>query len=151
VAGGNVADLTKSPAFQGKPSGADFLPSFEAPLSFNNDFGQRIHGYLHPTVTGEYRFWIAADDAAQLWLSTGSNPANKQLIASAPAWTGSRQWDKFGEQQSGAIQLEAGKKYYIEALHKDADQKDNLSVAWQPPSGERAIIEGKYLSPFVVK
>lgn len=150
IAGNSVTNLTKSSAFQSKPTGTDYLKVFEAPLSFNNDYGQRIRGYIHPPTTGEYSFAIAADDAAQLWLSTDDNPANKQLIASVPAWTLSRQFDKYGEQQSGAIRLEAGKKYYIEVLHKDADQKDNLAVAWQMPGAERAIIEGKYLSPFVV-
>jgi glucose/arabinose dehydrogenase len=150
IPGNNVTNLTKSSAFQGKPSGSDLIPAFEAPLSFNNDFGQRIRGYIHPPASGDYLFWIAADDAAQLWLSTDDKPENKQLIAGVPAWTASRQFDKYPEQQSGIVQLEAGKKYYIEALHKDADQKDNLAVAWQAPGGERAIIEGKYLSPFVV-
>ncbi|RIK28965.1 MAG: hypothetical protein DCC55_38335, partial [Chloroflexi bacterium] len=111
--------------------------------------GQRIRGYLHPDKGGEYIFWIAADDAAELWLSTDDKPENKQLIASVPSWTLTRQWDKHPSQQSGGILLEAGKRYYVEVLHKDADQKDNLSIAWQIPGGEREIIAGKYLSPFV--
>lgn len=148
IAGNTVADLTKSPKFAGKPSGSEFMSSLEAPLSFANDFGERIFGYLHPPASGEYRFWIAADDAAELWLSATDNPANKQRIALVPAWTTSQQWDKYGEQQSVPIKLEAGKRYYIEILHKDADQKDNLAVAWQIPGGERAVVEGKYLSPF---
>jgi hypothetical protein len=148
VGGDTVVDLTKSDAFQGKPSGSDLLPVFETPLQFNNDYGQRIRGYLHPQVSGEYRFWISADDSAELWLSTDADPANKQRIASVPAWTLTRQFDKFAEQQSGGVILEAGKKYYVEVLHKDADQKDNLSVAWQIPGAERTIIEGQYLSPF---
>jgi hypothetical protein len=45
----------------------------------------------------------------------------------------------------------AGKRYYVEVLHKDADLKDNIAVAWQPPDGERAIIDGKYLSPYVAE
>jgi len=45
------------------------------------------------------------------------------------------------------ITLEAGQRYYIEALHKEADQKDNLAVAWEGPELERAVINGVYLSP----
>lgn len=149
ISGNTVADLTRSDKFSGKPTGSDFLPALEAPLSFANDYGQRLRGYLHPPSDGDYTFWIAADDAAELWLSTDSDPANKQLIASVPTWTQSRQWDKHGSQQSAPIQLEAGTRYYIEVLHKDLDQKDNLSVAWQPPGEERAIIDGEFLSPFV--
>jgi hypothetical protein len=148
VAGNTVADLTKSPKFAGKPSGAEFMSNLETPLSFANDYGQRIYGYLHPPVSGEYRFWIAADDAAELWLSPDDNPANKQKIALVSAWTASRQWDKYGEQQSAPIKLAAGKRYYLEILHKDADQKDNLAVALQIPGGERVVVAGQYLSPF---
>lgn len=149
ISGDTVADLTKSPKFKERPSGSDFLPALEAPIQFDNDYGQRIRGYLHPDKGGEYIFWIAADDAAELWLSTDDQPENKQLIASVPSWTLTRQWDKHPSQQSGGVLLEAGKRYYIEVLHKDADQKDNLSIAWQIPGGEREIIAGKYLSPFV--
>jgi glucose/arabinose dehydrogenase len=146
IPGGTVADLTKSPKFQGRPTGTDTWGALEAPLSFSNDYGRRLRGYLHPPTTGEYRFWIAADDTGELWLSTDEKPETKRLIASAPAWTASQQFDKYPEQQSVGIALEAGKKYYIEVLHKDLDQKDNLAVAWQIPGGERAIVAGKYLS-----
>ncbi|HMN28023.1 MAG TPA: PA14 domain-containing protein, partial [Caldilineaceae bacterium] len=149
IPGNSVADLTKSEKFKGKPTGTDYLPALEAPLSFANDYGQRIRGYLLPQTTGEYHFWVAADDAAGLWLSSDDNPANKVLIASVPSWTQYRQWEKHPSQASGGVVLTAGKKYYLEVLHKDADQKDNLAVAWQPPGGEREVIDGKYLSPFV--
>ena len=57
-------------------------------------------------------------------------------------------WDKFPQQTSALIQLEKGRRYYIEVLHKQGDQKENLSVAWQPPGGSREIIGGAYLSPW---
>jgi hypothetical protein len=50
-------------------------------------------------------------------------------------------------QASVTLKLTAGKRYYIEILHKQADNKDNLSVAWMPPGGAREVIDGKYLSP----
>lgn len=147
VSGKNVADLTKSPQFAKRPTGSELITSFEAPSNLGDDYGTRIRGYLYAPVTGQYRFWIAADDSAQLWLSTNDDPANKQLIASAPQWTRSRQWDKYAEQQSVLITLQAGKRYYIEALHKEADQKDSLAVAWQIPGGSPAVIDGAYLTP----
>jgi hypothetical protein len=62
-------------------------------------------------------------------------------------WTGYQQWDKYLSQASVTLKLTAGKRYYIEILHKQADNKDNLSVAWMPPGGAREVIDGKYLSP----
>lgn len=148
VDGKTVDDLTKNPNYPDHPTGSELIASFEAPANFANDYGTRIRGYLTPPVTGQYRFWIASDDSGQLWLSTGENPTNKQLIASASQWTLTRQWDKYPEQGSVLITLQANKRYYIEALHKEADQKDNLAVAWQMPGSERAVIDGAYLSPF---
>jgi hypothetical protein len=99
-------------------------------------------------VTGEYRFFIASDDNGEVWLSSDATPANAIFIAGVSQWSGQREWDRHPEQASGAIRLEAGKKYYIEVLHKQADMKDNLAVAWQIPGQEIEVIDGAFLSPF---
>jgi hypothetical protein len=51
-------------------------------------------------------------------------------------------------QQSAKITLEAGKRYYIEALMLQGGGGDNLAVGWQLPDGamERPIA-GNRLSP----
>jgi hypothetical protein len=47
--------------------------------------------------------------------------------------------------------LQAGKRYYIEALHKENSGGDNLAVGWQvPASATIEVIPGSRLSPFVV-
>ena len=73
-------------------------------------------------------------------MSTDERPVNKRLIASSK-WTYPNQWDKYTTQQSVAIRLEGGKKYYIEALHKENSGNDHLSVGWKLPNGtlERPI------------
>jgi glucose/arabinose dehydrogenase len=147
IGGKTVADLTNSKAYGGKPSGSELIAALDAPRLVGSDYGTRIRGYLHPPVTGAYRFWIAADDSGELLLSTDADPSNKRRIAGVPEWTHAQQWDRYGSQQSVSIQLQAGQRYYIEVLHKQADQKDNLTVAWQIPGQERAVIAGEYLSP----
>lgn len=147
IAGDSLDDLIRASAYPDNPSRREKLTSLDAPRDGNRDYGQRIRGYLHPPVSGQYRFWIAADDAARLLLSTDGTAANAVVIAEAPEWTPLQVWDKYPEQASGLIELEAGKRYYIEVLHKQADGKDNLTVAWQPPGGTRETIEGEYLSP----
>lgn len=147
IGGKSVSDLTGSKHFQDKPDGQEFLTSLDAPRQAGSDYGARIRGYLHPPVTGDYRFWIASDDTSQLWLSSDANPANKKQIAGVTEWTPAQQWDRFSSQQSVSIRLQAGQRYYIEVLHKQSDQKDNLSVAWQMPGSERQVIAGQYLSP----
>ncbi|MFZ9024512.1 MAG: PA14 domain-containing protein, partial [Anaerohalosphaeraceae bacterium] len=151
ITGSAVADLTSDPSYPDSPTGSDLLPTFEAPTDWADNYGSRVRGYLHPTTSGSYTFWIASDDASELGLSTDDNPANASLIASVPGWTSSRQWYNYPEQQSAAVSLTAGQKYYIEALHKEGQGGDNLAVAWDGPgiSGPQ-VIDGAYLSPAMV-
>ena len=132
------------------PSNVSQLTKFEAPSNFADKYGQRIRGYVTAPTTGNYTFWIAADDHAELWLSTSEDPSKKVKVAQVQGWTAPLQWNKYGSQRSVSIRLEAGKRYYIEALHKEVGGPDNLAVGWRLPSGtlERPI-PGNRLSPFV--
>ncbi|MBD1395622.1 T9SS type A sorting domain-containing protein [Pontibacter sp. JH31] len=133
-----------------KPSSSTELTIFEAPGRQGNNYGQRVRGYVTAPVSGQYTFWIAADDAAELYLSTSEDPAKKTKIAFSSTWTNAREWTKSASQQSAKITLEAGKRYYIEALHLQGGGGDNLAVGWQLPNGamERPIA-GNRLSPIV--
>lgn len=148
--GNSVTDLTSSPAYPNNPSGSDQPTSFEAPTNWEESYGTRMRGWIHPPITGQYRFWIASDDQGQLRLSTNDTPANAVLIASVPIWTDPRQWTRYPEQQSVLITLQAGQRYYIEALMKEGAGADNLAVAWQLPGAiGPEVIAGTYLSPWV--
>lgn len=146
LAGAAVGDLVDEPRFEGEPDAVDFLSRLES-SSLGKDYGVRIRGYLQPPVDGEYRFWIASDDSSELWLSTDADARNKRYLAGVSGWTPQRSWDQTGGQASAPVALEAGRRYYIEILHKQADQKDSLSVAWQIPGQDRAVIDGRYLAP----
>jgi len=145
-AGGNdIANIPLSNA----PSGSGQLTSFEGPRDAADYYGSRIRGYICPPQTGNYTFWIAGDDATELWLSTNSDPANKVKIAYSQSWTNYREWNKFATQRSASIYLLAGQKYYVEALHKEGNGGDHVSVAWQLPDGTmEAPIAGSRLSPY---
>ncbi len=135
---------------QTKPTSTSQLTSFEGPLNVADNYGSRIRGYICPPQTGSYTFWIASDDAGELWLSTDDNPANKTRIANVDSWTNYREWNKFSSQKSAAITLQADKKYYIEALQKEGGGGDNLSVQWQLPDATMETpIAGSHLSPYV--
>ncbi|MBC7921737.1 MAG: hypothetical protein H7Z75_11700 [Ferruginibacter sp.] len=150
IGGGNsVAGLpTASP-----PGAVSQLDRFEAPSEVADNYGSRIRGYLCPPTSGPYVFWIAADDNAELWLSTDDNPANRQRLAAVDGWTRPRQWDKLAGQQSAPRRLEAGRRYYVEALHKEGVGFDNLAVGWRTPTMASVeapvVVPGSALSPFV--
>ncbi len=131
------------------PDTAFLLTSFQAPSNTGTFYGARYRGYVCAPSTGNYRFWIASNDAGELWLSTDESPENKIKIASVASFTDPLQWNKFPTQQSAPIALQAGKKYYIEALHKQNAGTDHMAVGWQLPDNtyERPIPGGR-LSPY---
>jgi len=132
------------------------LENFESPSNTGEHFGSRVRGFVAPPVTGVYTFWIASDDESSLFLSTDKSPSNMQLIACVVddggkdgGWTNYCQWTKYESQQSPRIELQAGKIYYIEALHSQGGKGDHMEVAWQIPGATKpAIVEGQYLSPW---
>jgi uncharacterized membrane protein len=139
--GSSVDDLRRHPDFPARPSGRGLIHDFEAPSNWAENYGSRLRGWILPPVTGAYTFWIAADDAAELWLSTDDAPASKTLIARAPEPALAREWNKRPSQQSRPMALSAGRRYYIEVLHKEALGFDHAAVGWQLPDGrlERPI------------
>ena len=137
VSGTSVSSIPLS----SPPTSTGTLTMFEAPQNIADNYGQRLRGYICPPLTGNYIFWIASDDNSELWLSTDSLSSHKQRIAYNNSWTFSREWTKYPSQQSAPVALIAGHKYYVEALHKEGSQGDNLAVGWQLPNGafERPI------------
>lgn len=131
------------------PSGSELLPSFEAPTNWKTAYLARVRGYIYPPVTGEYRFQIASDDTSELWLGLDDSPASARPIATVATWTKPREWNHLPTQQSPAIRLEAGRRYYIEAVHEQRWAGDNLSVTWQRPGLPAQIVAGRDLSPWV--
>ncbi|MGB2807147.1 MAG: C25 family cysteine peptidase [Sedimentisphaerales bacterium] len=145
-----VSYLTSYPSYPDSPNIREEITSLEGPVDWAEEYGTRIHGFLAPSETGSYTFWIASDDYSELWLSSNSDPANQTKIAEVIGHTNSRQWDKYSGQQSSPVILTAGQAYYIKALHKEGGGGDNVAVAWQIEDSckARQVISGSYLSPY---
>jgi endonuclease/exonuclease/phosphatase family metal-dependent hydrolase/regulation of enolase protein 1 (concanavalin A-like superfamily) len=156
IAGSTVADLTGNPAYPGNPTRTETLSWYlQSPASDGDSYGQRIRGYVTAPETGNYTFWIASDNEGELWLSPDEDPADKQKIAWVPAYTYPAEWGRQETdqttvtQRSAPIPLVAGRRYYIEVLHKENGGGDSAAAGWQLPSGlyERPI-PARRLSPF---
>ena len=160
VDGTNACPLFPSfPDYPFRPSGREICSSFETPSDWGEYNLTRMRGYLHPQVSGNYRFWIASDNSSELWLSTDANPWNARRIAFIPrfGYTTPRQWTAFTSQHSDVIQLKAGETYYVEALQEQTAGGENLAVAWQEPppwqepspgDSSVSVIDGRYLTPW---
>jgi hypothetical protein len=155
IAGEAVSNLTTNVNYPNNPSGSDQRTSFEAPTDWNDAYGTRMRGYVTAPMTGTYVFWIASDDSSELWFNRTDDNPNGTLtkIAWVGGWTSPRAWSQESNQCSsnayGTITLQAGLRYYIEALQKEGGGGDNLAVGWQLPDGtlERPI-PGLRLTPY---
>ncbi|MEO7097765.1 MAG: PA14 domain-containing protein [Luteolibacter sp.] len=143
IGGYTVSSLTSNSGFPSSPTSVTKIAGVEPASNIGDNYGRRLRGYLTASQTGNYTFWVAGDDNCELWLSTDSGVSGKRMIASvngSGGWTNFRQWDKFPTQKSATIALVQGERYYLEVLQKEGNGGDNLSIAWQEPSGVRTVI-----------
>lgn len=145
--GAALTALTAHANYPDKPGGRELLTAFEClARDWADSYGTRVTGFIVPPATGDYTFAASGDEAVELYLSPDENAANKTLIASVTSATAFRQWDAQPSQQSGAIPLVRGQRYYVELRHKEDTGSDHWSVAWKKP-GESvfAVIPGSAL------
>jgi uncharacterized protein (DUF1800 family) len=132
------------------PSSSSLLPSLETASDSGDDYGARIRGFLTAPTTGDYRFFLRADDAAAFFLSNDEEPVNawKRAELKSPAtpadWTGAA--------PSPLLHLEAGRRYYLEILHKEGSGSDHLALGWskpgEPDNTPSEIVPGYALTRF---
>ncbi len=143
------------------PSSMDSsLHSLEDGSAYADLTAKRLRGYFTAPATGNYYFWLAASNAAELWISNDSEPINKvrRAFVTAPG-TGAKIWNAQPTQKSPWLSLVEGKRYYFEVLHNHGSgtTNDNLSVAWfidptgttaNPVPNNTGVVPGHLLSPF---
>jgi hypothetical protein len=147
IDGDNLDTLKSYSKYPNNPDATEVLTQFSSDLDLDN-YGGRIYGWVYAPATGEYTFWLNSDNQGELWLSTDDDPENIELIANESSWSPANTWGT-GEEQSDPILLQAGNRYYIEALWKEGGGGDQCQVAWQGPGIPAiTIIPGANLSPY---
>ena len=166
INGSAVSNLTSNPIFPdsftfqeniGNTLDTNGMYVFESPsYAYSDNYGSWTRGYFEAPTNGAYTFWLASDDASELWLSTDTTVGNKKLIAqvndgTGTGYSGVRQWDKFPSQKStNAINLVKGQKYYFEVLHKEGTGTDFIAVGWTLPDGTlQRPLPGYCLFPYL--
>lgn len=135
------------------PDSTSQLSSLQEIADSSTAYGTRIRGYITAPVTGNYYFWIAGSNTAELWISNDSEPVSKVRRASVVSGTAALEWTKEANQKSPWLALVAGQKYYAEILHNTGDGAHNLAVGWLKPAqagtAPSEVVPGYVLSPYV--
>jgi uncharacterized protein (DUF1800 family) len=139
----------------GKPANiTNVLGSLAGVVNYGNNYAERVRGYFTAPTTGNYYFWIAGSDSAQLWISNDGDQVNRVLRSwvtptnnpTKPGEKGTtnQQWNLQASQRSPWLSLVGGQSYYIEILHKaGVGVGDNWSVGWaQDPTGTNYTVTG---------
>jgi len=129
------------------PSDSQVLqPSLEIPENQTEHFVARLSGWLYPPQTGDYRFWVSADDQGELWLGSNETMGSKRLLCGTTTFVSPEDWTKAPSQQSRPVRLVQGRRYYIEGLLRQAGGAASFAVAWEGPGFPRQKIPARYLS-----
>lgn len=137
-----MAVMKKRPA-----KGVYIKESIDENASGVDHFGARFSAWITAPKSGEYTFYLAADDAAELLLSTDENEANLRKICSVGSYTPRHQF--VPGRGSGKVQLQEGKKYALVLHYKEAVNDDHVALAWSGPGMSKDIVAKKYLTPRV--
>lgn len=159
------ANFPNNPGALGAPTTALIAPAEMGQTNPNQEqFGTRVRGYFlapaAPAGTQNWRFAIAGDNHCQLWLSTDEDPARRVLISRVQTSAGGNGWapnggyDDVDVIQSGVIALQAGQRYYLEALVRENNGGDNYSIAAKlddgtPIANGAASIPAAQIAPYV--
>ena len=135
LCGLDVDRLRETPLFPHHPNESLFLRNVGTSHEGDN-YGQRIIGFIAPSVTGRYEFAISSDDTSELWLSFDEKPSNLHLIASVfspkeSTWTNDAVFTKYPTQHTRNITMMANKKYFVEVLHKQGYGRGHVKVYWK--------------------
>ncbi len=132
IGGTAVQDLRNNSKYPDRPDFTTLVGNFAALSGFGDNYGARVSGFVIPSQTGDYRFFVSSDDASQLFLSTDETPEKLSAapIAAEPGCCNAFQ-EPDATQTSAPIHLEAGKKYYVVYLLKEGGGGDFGEVAWR--------------------
>ncbi|MCD6339450.1 MAG: Ig-like domain-containing protein [Verrucomicrobia bacterium] len=182
---GGLEGFKSDPRYPDSPSWSGLEPRTEYPRDGANEggsnYGNKLSCWVVPQKTDNYVFFVSSDDPSELYLSPDEDPANAVLIAQQQGWTGPRIWRTAGgggsdplEMNSwdamwssgisqwpdiNGIHLEAGKKYYLYAIHTEAGGGDNLAVTMVteddffnldiPQDGDAPTLEGPLVGTYI--
>lgn len=144
--GGNTGtagqDDLKAAISNGPPTTVFYVPGATMNDQGIDNYGAKMYGWLVPTVSGDYDFFIKSDDSSALYLNPINNGSGLNAL---PDFTDANNaicyengcCNAYPEPGAGTqstatpIPLVAGRAYGMVALVKEGGGGDNLHVAWR--------------------
>lgn len=127
----SLEELTAYEFFPQRPEVERTIYKLDAPINFDNYFGARMAGYIKVPVTDTVQFNITCNELGAFYLSTDDSPTNLQRLAYTNAATGISEHDKYPEQTSSKVLLQADQFYYFEILYVDRSWSDHCRLHWK--------------------
>ncbi|MFW5870764.1 MAG: hypothetical protein ACOCVL_03755, partial [Candidatus Sumerlaeota bacterium] len=72
VDGGSINNLKRAKGFPDNPDGTDRLRMLEGRRNWKDKYGAKISGYLYAPLSGNYTFFLVANEEAEFYLSKDS-------------------------------------------------------------------------------
>jgi Immunoglobulin domain len=146
----DLSSLAGEPTYPLYPAEIDSLTSSESPkynVRFGprrTNFGLKLSGFIAPTNSADYVFYLAGSNQAEFWLSSDESPTNITAVALEPSGAGLRDWTGTNARPASAnlfpgqrqpnislpTHLVGGQRYYFQLLTVDASGRGYASVAW---------------------
>jgi len=149
--------ILADPRYPESPDIVTFTSALDSRPVYPDDthegYAAKASGWITPTETGEYDFFLKSDDSSRFSISTDDKPANLVVVCEQTGCC-----NAFVEPSEGAayttatpISLKAGSKYYIEMLYKEGTGGDYGQVAWRKTTDTNAAagllpVQNPYLS-----
>ena len=157
INGTPVDNLYQDPRWPATPDYIKAVFAFNSrdalPTDATENYGASMEGYLTPTESGSYRFFIYSDDASQFFISSDDKEANLAQVAEE---TGCCNFftEPDSARTSEPVALTAGKKYFVRQVYKEGGGGDYGQIAWRKEgdttgAGKLTPIPGKFLSAAV--
>ena len=157
INGTPVDNLYQDPRWPASPDYIKAVFAFNSrdalPNDANDNYGASMEGYLTPTESGSYRFFIYSDDASQFFISSDDKEANLAQVAEE---TGCCNFftEPDSARTSEPVALTAGKKYFVRLVYKEGGGGDYGQIAWRKEgdttgAGKLTPIPSKFLSSAV--
>jgi hypothetical protein len=132
VDGNDLQDLYIDPSYPLSPTYDLDLEAIETTYSFNNLYGSIVKGFLKVPESGSYTFNVTGNNYATFFISEGTDPENKSMLATTLGACGKEEHYLWPEQTS-TINLSADTYYYFELHHKEEMYSDHATVYWRTP------------------